>query len=331
MVAQPGEWDAACGGSSLYVRREDYDKLVNRFAEEQKKVVVARNERDEARTLFDNLKREMGEVAAILLANDRQASLEWARDITCSFEKGETVLSVDKEHLKSQLETLRGVREYAEQLKRDAERYRFLRADFLRAGEYAVARYDQIPSGVKRYLDMSLDDVIDAALKNPNPSGLRSAEASLTATGEASGPVGLGPTDYAKNMKEALPMIPGGQAAVDDVLFPRDPQAPKCVLGVGHHFGLKARVRAWRWDESETMLTALKAAGMNWMGNKGHRDMPGWIGSLRFRGLHGAQSVEAGDWIVEQDGQFWACDAETFTATYEPKSLDSQVNHQEKT
>lgn len=54
------------------------------------------------------------------------------------------------------------------ELVRDGRRYRFLRADFLRAGEYAVARYQDIPSGVRRYLDLSLDDVLDAAMKSGN-------------------------------------------------------------------------------------------------------------------------------------------------------------------
>lgn len=47
---------------------------------------------------------------------------------------------------------------------KDAARYRWLRANFGHHEELAVARYVDIPAGIKRYLDISLDEAVDAGM-----------------------------------------------------------------------------------------------------------------------------------------------------------------------
>lgn len=73
---------------------------------------------------------------------------------------------------------------YAEQFKRDAERYRWLRANGVRYHGMARTMYaDEADERIDRRI----------AETNPNPSGQLDAEASPPLAGEASGPVGLGP------------------------------------------------------------------------------------------------------------------------------------------
>lgn len=80
-------------------------------------------------------------------------------------------------------------------------------------------------------------------------------------------------------------------------------------------------IDAWKWDETEEMLRELKFQGMNWMGNEGHRDRPGWVGNLRIRTLEsggGSFTVDPGDYIIKGvKGEFYACKPDIFHMTYE--------------
>jgi hypothetical protein len=52
---------------------------------------------------------------------------------------------------------------------RDGMRYRWLRADYMRANRLAVVEYFSAPPGVKRFLDLSLDDEVDKGLRGELP------------------------------------------------------------------------------------------------------------------------------------------------------------------
>lgn len=52
---------------------------------------------------------------------------------------------------------------------KDAARYRWLRATEVSHEYLAVARYEDIPSGIRRYLGLPLDTAIDAALAKAKP------------------------------------------------------------------------------------------------------------------------------------------------------------------
>ena len=84
-------------------------------------------------------------------------------------------------------------------------------------------------------------------------------------------------------------------------------------------------IEAWLWNESSKMLAELKFQGMEWCGNIGHRDRPGWIGDLRIKTLEsggGSFVVSPGDWIIKGvKGEFYACKPDIFVATYEPVDL----------
>ena len=49
-------------------------------------------------------------------------------------------------------------------LKKDAERYAFIRGKFTQSNCIAATYYELIPSGTKRLLDIALDQAIDTAI-----------------------------------------------------------------------------------------------------------------------------------------------------------------------
>lgn len=81
-------------------------------------------------------------------------------------------------------------------------------------------------------------------------------------------------------------------------------------------------IDAWLWDETETLLKELRFQGMEWCGNVGHSDRPGWVGKLHIRTLEsgkGSFLVSPGDYIIRGvKGEFYACKPDIFAMTYEP-------------
>jgi hypothetical protein len=65
----------------------------------------------------------------------------------------------------TQYEEIQRIQSIIKENEADAKRYRFIRAGFTRSNKLVVAIDSDIPRGIKRYLDIHLDENVDEAMR----------------------------------------------------------------------------------------------------------------------------------------------------------------------
>lgn len=77
-------------------------------------------------------------------------------------------------------------------------------------------------------------------------------------------------------------------------------------------------INAWQWNETNSMLDEMKACGLKWSGNTGHRDRPDECRNLKIRTNYGSEHVEAGQWVfIDEDGDWRIFADEKFAENFE--------------